>query len=408
MESILMSSYMSEFHCIGSKQCDNDCCNASWDIPVDSETGKQYKSIQDQKLTPLFKKYIQDQPGKTYAFLKKLPDGNCPFHSPAGLCIIQQRLGSQYLSNTCGTYPRHVNRIDGVFEMSGEVSCPEMGRLVLLNSEPIVFDYFPQDVYLNKNSRFGIYRIVDCQGMKPGWQQFTMKLRAFAIKVLQERSCSLEDRLIFLGLFFKKAQEYINDSAINQLEGLTDKYRDMFQSGNAKGLGDGMNSNPTLKLELILEMCSVTANSQPLYDKFFERVLQGINLIPEKSLAENATNYHQVYLDYYSPFMGDKGYIFENYLANFMFQKIFPLVDSDHIFEAYASLIIHYVLFQFHLVGIAGYTKNMDDRLLAKTFSEYSRCMEHDGKQVILKSILQLLREHNSYTLPHLMVLMKN
>ena len=47
------------------------------------------------------------------------------------------RVAEEYLSNVYTCFPRVTNKIDEVYEMSLDVSCPEAARLILLNKEKI-------------------------------------------------------------------------------------------------------------------------------------------------------------------------------------------------------------------------------------------------------------------------------
>ncbi|MFP3632204.1 flagellin lysine-N-methylase, partial [Burkholderia sp. SIMBA_045] len=67
-------------------------------------------------------------------------DLSCPFLNEEKLCSIQLKLGEDFLSHTCKTYPRVTQTVDDVVELSATLSCPEAARLALLNPNKMQFN----------------------------------------------------------------------------------------------------------------------------------------------------------------------------------------------------------------------------------------------------------------------------
>ena len=102
------------------------------------------------------------------------PGGRCAFLAD-GLCSIQQRLGGDYLGQTCATFPRILNIIGNRTERSLDLSCPEAARLALLDPKPMDFGgAFPAKG-----------QIPHCEGL--------------IIKLLQNRDDPVRKRLILVG-----------------------------------------------------------------------------------------------------------------------------------------------------------------------------------------------------------------
>lgn len=144
---VLQPTYMKEFKCIGGA-CEDSCC-VGWRVDLDKETYLTYKNLQDEELKPLFDKKVNRKHNQksdaSYGNIKMNRDGRCPFLDENNLCKIHGKLGAEYLSDTCTYYPRIVNRVDGKFERSATMSCPEIARLALLNKEGIVFEQYEED-----------------------------------------------------------------------------------------------------------------------------------------------------------------------------------------------------------------------------------------------------------------------
>lgn len=142
LRTFLLPQYMRSFHCIGP-ECEDSCC-IGWRVPIDEETYKKYRRLRHPVLSPLFEKALgrnrSSASPKDYAKMKLNPDGTCPFLTGDRLCRIQLELGEDYLCDTCHTYPRVFNEVNGIIELSATLSCPEAARLALLNPGVMEFD----------------------------------------------------------------------------------------------------------------------------------------------------------------------------------------------------------------------------------------------------------------------------
>ena len=146
---VLIPEFMKSFQCIGP-DCPENCCEINWLIGIDKENYRKLRQVQNEELTPLIKKYIKrnrsNPSQQNYAKLKFSDQSSCPFLSPEKYCRIQQELGEDYLNNVCNVYPRESNIINGQWEMTASMSCPEVARLALGNPEPMAFTYREEPV----------------------------------------------------------------------------------------------------------------------------------------------------------------------------------------------------------------------------------------------------------------------
>jgi len=139
---LLTPQYMRQFKCVGS-QCEDTCC-IGWRVNIDHATYRKYQRIPDLELRQELDSCIKrnrSQPGeKNYARIKMNPGNVCPLMNEESLCRIQLRLGEEFLSDVCATYPRVANLVNNVLEKSATMSCPEAARLALLNPDEMEFD----------------------------------------------------------------------------------------------------------------------------------------------------------------------------------------------------------------------------------------------------------------------------
>jgi lysine-N-methylase len=138
-EKLLQPGYFDAFQCIGSA-CEDTCC-VGWIVHVDKSTFDKYQKCSDPECGTSLRTLITINENSSndddYAKIAFNEPG-CPFLSES-LCSIQQRLGEEYLSNMCATYPRVMNRVDEVLQRSLDLSCPEAARVALLDPKPMEF-----------------------------------------------------------------------------------------------------------------------------------------------------------------------------------------------------------------------------------------------------------------------------
>lgn len=118
-------SVVGTFRCLGA-DCPDTCCHG-WDMP--SDAGQ--RAMCTAKQPALLQAIDPEQ-----QILKRDPaSGDCA-QLCEGKCRIHADYGAAFLSDACYFYPRVVQRIDGVHRLAGDVSCPEMLRLILTEAEP--------------------------------------------------------------------------------------------------------------------------------------------------------------------------------------------------------------------------------------------------------------------------------
>ncbi len=122
---IFKPEYYDRFHCVSSA-CP-DCCCKEWDIQVDAETAKRYRSLPGD-LGRRLRQALTDTDGETYL---TMADGRCPFWQTDGLCHIQLALGEEGLCQTCREFPRLTHDYGDFRELGLELSCPEAARMIL-------------------------------------------------------------------------------------------------------------------------------------------------------------------------------------------------------------------------------------------------------------------------------------
>lgn len=405
----LVPHYMQEFACIGSA-CEDSCC-VGWKVNIDEDTYKKYRQVRDADLTFRLQKRVtrnRSTPSQQeYAKIKMEQDGSCPMLNEEKLCSIQAKLGEDYLSNTCATYPRSTREVNGVLERSATVSCPEIARLALLNPKGIDFD----EIFEPTGTRYGFITEFDTahKQNERSPKKYLWELRIFTIQVLQNRSYSLADRLILLGMFYQKASQLEAAGDTQQLPQTIAAYTAIIEDGSLREQLQDVPSQQFLQLQLLKEIVDARFKSGITNKRFLEcytETLVGLGYITGQDLSGTPQKYDEAYHSYFKPFMDEHEYILENYLVNYVFKNLFPFVSSQGMFDNYVMMVVHYALIKLLLIGTSAHHKELTIEQTVKVIQSYSKMFEHNP--LMLRRLFNLLKEGGYTTIPYMAILIKN
>ena len=116
--------YFRCFECAADR-CLDSCCRSGWEIPLDDETYRLYKSACAEDLDD---NLMTGSDGDRIFRLKD--NGDCPYLDNKGLCRLYTLTGGA-LGEICKKYPRFTEEYDGFTEEGLSISCPEAQRLIL-------------------------------------------------------------------------------------------------------------------------------------------------------------------------------------------------------------------------------------------------------------------------------------
>lgn len=393
-KTALVPTYYKQFQCIGPA-CEDTCCKG-WSITIDETTFKKYRKLRPSSIQKKIQKSIKRNRSNVDFFSYgaiKLDGISCPLLTPEGFCGVQAELGSDYLSRTCSVYPRQYNEVQKSLEISTSLSCPEAARLALLNEDGIDFE--------------------QVEVPSSHWDQFTNKqnndllwpLRIGAIRILQNRQASIENRLITLGLFLQKIEQESIQS-IEQIEYLINQYEGRLTN---EAFIAQLEHLP-LQTEFQLIMISNLINERKLLShQRFEEVVQmtvdGLQLSSQISNEEKVKIYENATRSTYAKFLKTHDYMLENYLVNHVFKELFPL-DEKTLFESYRKMVTYFMLVKFHLVGVSHYKETMTEDDAIQVFQTFVRTTEHNSTYV--QRALELLDDAGIHSIGHLVTLIRH
>lgn len=420
---LLVPQYMKDFICNG-EECSENCCEINWLIYVDKKTYQKYKKLYDPELTPLLNKHIsrnRNQPGeKKYARLDFGKNECCPFLTEKKRCRLQEKMGENYLCDTCMIYPRESNMINNTIEMCASMSCPEAARMALLNPEPMEFEYLENQ----PEQRYKINISIDTTrvGRNNGPWKYIWELRNFYIDVLQNREYSLEDRLIILGLFTQKLEQTVTEINYEKIPGLINDYIQYINSGRLREslvsmrekLLNNSSSQFVLQMELLKELSDFrfkypfvkTKGGENRYLTYFGQFINGIQYTETEQVEEIAERYTKAHNKYYAPFKEEHEYLFENYLVNYVFMHLLPLDYRWPVLDSYVMMVVQYGLIKMLLTGVAAYKEHLDKETAVNLIQSFTTTTENN--LMYLKDIFKVLKDKEYNTLPYMVILVNN
>ena len=409
---ILTPSYMKGFNCIGSL-CEDSCC-IGWRVVLDKHTYLKYKKIQDKELKPIFQKMINRERGiknnEAYGKIKMEKNGRCPFLDEKNLCKIYQKLGEEYLSDTCTFYPRIVNIIDGKFERSASVSCLEITRIALLNPNGIVFEQIEENLEIP----IKINGIVDIKGYEylNKIERYFWDIRMFSLSLLQNRKYMLSERLMILGIVYKKIQLLHLNNNIKDIPLMLADMVKLIENGSFKEELGKVPTNTQLQMSIAKWMIDVNVLlgiTNERYKECTSETLVGLGFIEGveiEDIEDIVENYETNYSKYLSEYFKEKEYILENYLVNEYFKELMPFGNYKSIWDSYIFLCVIYSMIKLHIIGMAGYHKGFNDDLTLKLIQCFSKVILHNNEYI--QYIIKLLKDHEYDSLAYMSILVKN
>ena len=346
--------YVREFICDGAK-CDARCCKRNWKINVDAKTFELYKRIPSaSKAREITACFTYNADAEEY-FLKDSP---CPFLTEKKLCSLQLEYGEKFLPLTCATYPRRTLNFGRFFERSLVLSCPVAAEMILFNAAPMKFELV--EVTEPTHSHDGKLKINSVHaGQK--FAEHMLEMQIAMISILQERTLTIDQRLIVLGFFLDKLDEIISD-------GLEDDA--------LTKLVAAYESKKFLSEQVPRMLAVVTFNAE----KFSERLLELLETIHDEKFvaAKELLIYEKISADTRKNFTARRPTFMENFLVNELFMTCLPWKFQASVVKNFGVFVASYKIFE--LLTLAAAQKNFSDKDLLELTVWFTKLSDHgDG-----------------------------
>ena len=352
------AKYLKEFKCIGG-ECKDSCC-VGWDIDIDKSTFKQYHKVQDKEMKRMFQKNVHNNENCVsddidYGKVKLKGEKRCPFLDEKNYCVIYSKLGEGYLSNVCTSFPRIMNKVDGCYEISLDVSCPEAARIILLKEEGIEFE--ESEYILDKHIISGDIDTKSKQFNNSPIKYFK-EIRDCSIKIMKNRKLDLNERLYILGEFINALEEELEQNNKN-----VPRFIKTYNINSVSYSYEQNRASYIIQMDFFKKMLDKLNVSKAVdslsFKEYTKQIISGFKFEEDEDWGKNSDLYIKAFEDYTENFINKNSYIFENYLVNSMYSNMFPFSETESIFDGYMMLLIRYSYIRFYLVG--KYLESKDD-----------------------------------------------
>ena len=390
--------YVDKFKCDGSK-CDARCCKG-WAVSIDEKTRKQYSRIKPKAAADEILSHItfNDQ-RKEYLVTMRGDNKFCPFLTEDNLCRLQRTYGEKFLSVTCSSFPRRTLNFGNFFERSLVLTCPVAAQMILFNEKPMEFEFVevPEKVHSNG----GKIEIAPVYTGK-GFAEHMLEIQIAMISILQERTLTIDQRLIVLGFFLDRLDELFATKKVTleQLAEILDALKKLIAAYESKDF---------LSEQVPLMLASVTFDAKKfvgLMLELLESLYGGVNLGDDRTLLDSLVTTLEVVpdaqgqvssadivakykrlADKRKDFLSRRSTVLENYLVNELFLNCYPWRHEESVAKNFGVFVASYKLFEL-LIFAAEQQGFADDKDLIKFTHWFLSSADHN--EVFVKKILEL------------------
>lgn len=376
----LIPDYLTSFHCkMGA--CRMPCC-IGWPIHISLDdyfhlTSRECSEELRHRLDIGIKIALHPTP-EEYAQITPRYDGDCSMRLPDGRCILHAELGEDALANVCRLYPRGI-RLEPEHECSLANSCEAVLELLFEKDDPISFSH----------------RELSLGPLPPHKRSCTFPLmekesdtRLWLIAHLQNRTLSLPERLMSLGLSLQKLEQIWNTQDALALDHLLQSPFPTNLPTMEVGeyhLAFGLRTMAALSYQLDERSDSVRSYGEAAQAYFC------INYDPD-TITQTSDNFkHYLHAKKHFETTFPKWEIwFEHMLVNHMFFEQFPFQDRpESPWDEFVAICSLYALLRFLSLGYMADKTSIPDfvDMAAATF----RLVDHTSFDHYVARIMQTL-----------------
>lgn len=201
--------YYNEFKCIAEK-CPDTCC-AGWQIVIDDETLEIYSNEKDE-FSYRLKNSIDWAEG---VFFQN--NGRCAMLNDNNLCDLVTAKGEGALCKTCHMYPRHIEEFEGVREYSLSLSCPVAARIILEDTNKLIFDIEENDETDPLEEEFEDFDFFMYTQLE--------QARDVIFEIIQNRDLSVDIRMSYIMDMARKFQNAVDEQEVYRMEEIAEEYK---------------------------------------------------------------------------------------------------------------------------------------------------------------------------------------
>lgn len=395
---------MKDFKCIGNL-CTDNCC-IGWDVDIDQKTFEAYQTITDSPLCERFQTDVKRHKGSSdpmidYGRMVLKQDKRCPFLADNDLCDIQSTHGEEALSKVCNAYPRMVNQVDGIYELSATLSCPEVARLVLLHPQSLTIEEGMIDP-----TRLIITHHVqtDDPSLSEHPVKHFMALRDFAMDMIRSKHYTLAERLYLLGQVQMQMLPMYAGKQVDQIPKTISDARKKILNPMTPVTLKRIKANEAEQLAFLYAYTQVLDGDPQIENQTFGRLLKHAleGLLLNQGIVDQANTH--VYATHTKrhvmPFMQAHERMFENYIVNSMFKNMYPFSEQGDPYAGYAMLMVRLIFIKSILTGLSAYGETLTTDLVVLLIQSFSKTLDHH--KTFMDDVLYFMMENGQDDLQYL------
>lgn len=308
-----------------------------------------------------------------YARFEPRYDGNCSLRMEDGRCALHAELGEEILPDVCRLYPRGIRAENGLYECSCANSCEAVLELLFKQEEPI--NFIRQELTMQMPPIRDRRSFFETLGKE-------QKIRLYLISIIQDRSMTLPQRLMYLGEVldkmdraFETKDEAMLDSILNGCVTV-----DTISSD----INEITEEHLQFGLQVVEQMIAV-----------LDERSQSIRGCGEAALAyfgdgEIAMKRYRTARSHFERFIPKWEIFYEHMLVNHMFFSTFPFQDRpESMHSEYVALCAVYGIMRF--LGLGSMAEGQDERYLIDGMAAMFRLVDHTEFDRLASRLLQKL-----------------
>lgn len=402
---VIKFKYYDEFHCIGA-ECSDSCCK-NWRITLSKREYLDYKKLKCSEelrriIDNAFVRNKKSDNDFEYAQMKLRENGDCPFLGDDSLCMLQKEMGEGVLDYVCSTYPRLWANVGGDNHiLTCTTTCPYVNELLINHPEGLEII---EEEYDGKSNIF-IQRKVSNISTPNTWEGYPYywTIKTAQVDTLQNRNFTISERMLVLGFFCQKAEEYIKNKQGEKIQGLADMLLD---NDTFKKIAESLKTDQTeedraLKTlsefskaaQFVLNAMHTNSAIKSHYSKVKDSVDLNLELKEGKLVFTSNPEKYAKSVEIYKKLESERPYIIENLLVN----TVFTQAPNNGIWLNFFIVAVFYSMLKICVPAFL--PENYTDRDLALALTYTSKMILNS--HIADKGAAVDFMDHNSFDLPH-------
>ena len=206
---VMTPHYYKDFRCIAGA-CTDTCC-AGWDVDVDKNSYKYYKTVKGAFGKRLKSVMVPSQDGECTFTLKE--GGRCPFLNDDNLCDLYIELGEDKLCETCAEFPRFINDYGNIREIGIAPSCKTAGELMFSYKDELTFDMVEDSSLTPEPNNIDAYTYMQLR-----------QARIVAFGIISDRDINIFERLALYIDYAKRIQKHLDAERDELIAGVAKRF----------------------------------------------------------------------------------------------------------------------------------------------------------------------------------------